>query len=88
MKTIYKLVKVVKVSERELFDRSSLEGDCFEFDRFPEVGSRFSVRDIDSGKYLTTSIVTDVLQAEDNVEITTKNSVYTFSAVEGSENEH
>jgi hypothetical protein len=79
----YKLIKVEKTDKRENFDRASIVGDSFQFNGSPTVGNRFSAYDINKDKYITMSVIQNMIRIENIITITTQHTVYAFEMVEG-----
>lgn len=78
---IYKLIDVEKVTKPENFDRSSIEGDKFEFVYPPVIGEKLCARDLNDGRYLTTTAVTSITKSSGYITVKTKHTAYTFQPV-------
>lgn len=75
---IYNLIGVTKLNEPEKFDRSGIVGKTFSVAMRPEVGkSFFGVCDKDA-MTLKTTAVNSIVEDEDRLTVSTRNTVYTF----------
>lgn len=79
---IRKLLSVEKINARENFNRLGIVGHNFELDCFEAYDGRFHGENLTTGGYLRTSEIQSVKEVGETVVVTTRNTVYTFSAKE------
>lgn len=85
MKTIFKLIQIVRIQNSGDFDRLYLEGHTFDFQEIPEAGHKLIALDLSNGRTLSTTSIKDIRADQNTVRIVTKNTSYTFLKVLNSE---